>query len=116
MVSLTNITQKHNNKEYGRLLFSVLFLFPFFSWALLFLVISYINDIGPNPRIKKIESILERGTDRKKTELRYQLQNECVMSIGSVYYTFILSILAVDYARNTEKHLHKEVSILIRTI
>ncbi len=88
----------------------MLFLFPFFSWALLLLVISYINDIGPNPRIKKIESILERGTDRKKTELKYQLQNECVMSIGSVYYTFILSILAVDYARNTEKHLHKEVS------
>ncbi len=88
----------------------MLFLFPFFSWALLLLIISYINHIGPNPRIKKIENILKRGTDKKKTELKYQLQNECVMSIGFVFYTFILSILAVDYARNTEKHLHKEVS------
>ncbi len=46
----------------------------------------------------------------KKTELKYQLQNECVLSIGFVLYTVILSILAVDYGENTENHLHKEVS------
>ncbi len=87
-----------------------LLLFPFFSWALLLLVVSYINDIRPNPRMKKIERILERGINRKKRELKYRLQNECVMSIGFVLYTFILSILATDYARNTEDHLHEEVS------
>ena len=88
----------------------MLFLFPFFSWALLLLIISYINDIGPNPRIKKIENILEKGTNRKKTELKYQLQNECVMSMLFVLYTFILSILAMISGVKTEDHLHEEVS------
>ncbi len=61
--------------------------------------------------MKKIERIFEvRGTNRKKTELKYQLQNECVMSMAFVLYTFILSILAMEYAINTEKHLHEEVS------
>lgn len=83
--------------------------FPIFSWLVLLLVIIYINTCAPEPRMKKVKSILKGNHKPKIWACKLQLQNEFTLSLTSVLFSTCLASSAVIFGFKTENHIHHEV-------
>ena len=99
-----------NHTSYsGYILFNFI-AFPVISWAILFFVILYFNSFAPEPRMKKIKSVLESSNKEKIWACKLSLQSEFTLSLIFVLFSTCLSSSAVAFAYNTENHEHHEVS------
>ena len=67
------------------------------------------NKYQPEPRIRKLKSILKGGDHKKSWQCKLQLQNEFTLSLIFVLFSVSLSLSAVSFANMSQKNLHAEI-------
>ena len=86
-------------------------VFPFFTILLLICAVFYFNDFIPNNRSEKIRKILAENTT-KASFLKWDLQNEFILSLLITMYILALSAAAVQFSTDTETHLNSNVKAI----
>ena len=85
------------------------FIFPLLAMIFICSAVYYYNESKENNRMYRIKRIL-KGNDRYgKRVVKYELQNELVVSAMFCLHVIILSILGVVYTLDIDKHLNKHV-------
>ena len=69
----------------------------------------YFNDFIPNNRSEKIRKILAENTI-KADFLKWDLQNEFILSLLITMYILALSAAAVQFSTDTKTHLNSDVT------
>ncbi len=87
--------------------FSTFLISPCIAYAWIIVVVCYYNHLTENCRIKRIIEKLN-STEVIKANCKYELQNECLLSLLFVFYTFVLSICGIVYSNKTNKILNEE--------
>ena len=67
------------------------------------------NKYQPEPRIRKLKSILKGGDHKKSWQYKLQLQNEFTLSLIFVLFSVSLSLSAVSFANMSQKNMHAEI-------
>ena len=98
-----------NHTSYSGYILSNFIAFPIISWVILFLVILYFNSFAPEPRMKKVKSVLESSNKVKIWACKLSLQNEFTLSLIFVLFSTSLASSAVAFACNTENRVNPEV-------
>ena len=62
--------------------------------------------------MQRIEKIFKRKA-KKTNFLKWDLQNEFILSLLFTMYALSLSVAAVKFSTETEKHLNHEVTLLV---
>ena len=99
-----------NHTSYSGFILFDFIAFPIFSWLILLLGFIYINTCAPEPRSKKIKSILESNYKAETWACKLQLQNEFTMSLTFVLFSTSLASAAVTFEYKTESYVHEEVN------
>ena len=107
--SAESIKNWHKNKSsWSYFIFTNFIIFPVMTIVLIIASMVYYNDLAIDNRMEKIKSCLKKN-DHKTERRKWDLQNEMYLSVTFVVYVLALSISAVKFSTETEKHLDAEI-------
>ena len=89
--------------------FSTFLAFPVVSWVFLLVAFLYINKYQPEPRVRKLISILKGGDHRRSWECKLELQNQFTLSLIFVLFSVALTLSAVSFANLSQKNIHSKI-------
>ena len=98
-----------NNTNDSNYIPTTFYVFPFLAMVFIFCAAYYYNDSKENSRMYEIKRTLYSDDCYGKRTVMYDLQNEVVVSLMFSAHVIILSIFAVAYTMDIDKHLNKHV-------
>ena len=105
------IKQWHNDRAANsNYIPSTFLIFPLLAMIFTFFAVYYYNESQENHRMYKMKRILSSKDCYGKRVVKYELQNEFVVSVMFSLHVIILSILGVVYTLNIDKYLNEYVN------
>ena len=89
---------------------STFLIFPLLAMIFTCFAVYYYNESQENNRMYKMKRILSSNDCYGKRVVKYELQNEFVVSVMFSLHVIILSILGVVYTLNIDKYLNEHVN------
>ncbi len=99
-----------SNKHYIEYFATSFIILPILTILLATLTVVYYNDFAPNNRMGHIKTALKDA--KRADKLKWDLQNQCLLSVFITLYVLALSSAAVQIYVDTDDHLNTDIQNL----